>query len=564
MAYGVWGLVDLVQKGLKGEKISPELELQIIEERLMSPSLSTAKAIEKLKLKCSKSNVQKVYSRWGLSKIRKAVAIRGVQACGPNTEAASEIRRRIEPSAKARFPNLIENARLKVNGSFSMLVKRLVCRSYSISNPGAIIAAPFLNQLGVIEALHTYGPETFKPVEITNDIVVNTLRIIVGFPTIHDYTLNSDRSVAIGAGLSLNPKKSRFYDSFDKLRFDHLQRLRNDASRRARELGIVEGREIAVDYHCDPSDSRYPADKSLSKSPDKKGDLVYAHRPQIIWDSATNTIVNIAYCEGRSRAPSALYKFCEENLFKIIDPDVVEEIYADSEYTGEKQIVYLTVRSKADVTMCLKQNPRIKKWKEETVGGRQMGGLRKAIPHREQGLRPGGNRQALPLHSKAKQGDRGNQMLRKHPHGPRRSQDPGFVPRALARGNRNKGSCGKLFSEQADGHFPRKSRSALLLRNAGEIDDGLLQIRPVHAALANPRRMGLRIVDDSNMHIQQPELPAEPPRIRGLADYVLGRRQSRDQAKTQGYAGQTKGKRTEPRAVVGKHRRSNFDQRPIR
>ena len=368
MAYGVWGLVDLVQKGLKGEKISPELELQIIEERLMSPSLSTAKAIEKLKLKCSKSNVQKVYSRWGLSKIRKAVAVRGVQACGPNTEAASEIRRRIEPSAKARFPNLIENARLKVNGSFSMLVKRLAYRSYSISNPGAIIAAPFLNQLGVVEALHTYGPETFKPVEITNDIVVNTLRIIVGFPDIHDYTLNSDRSVAIGAGLSLNPKKSRFYDSFDKLRFDHLQRLRNDASRRARELGIVEGREIAVDYHCDPSDSRYPADKSLSKSPDKKGDLVYAHRPQIIWDSATNTIVNIAYCEGRSRAPSALYKFCEENLFKIIDPDAVEEIYADSEYTGEKQIVYLTVRSKADVTMCLKQNPRIKKWKEETVG----------------------------------------------------------------------------------------------------------------------------------------------------------------------------------------------------
>jgi len=48
----------------------------------------------------------------------------------------------------------------------------------------------------------------------------------------------------------------------------------------------------------------------------------------------TNTIINIAYCEGRSRAPSALYRFCEENLFKIIVPDVIAEIYADSEYTG--------------------------------------------------------------------------------------------------------------------------------------------------------------------------------------------------------------------------------------
>jgi hypothetical protein len=64
--------------------------------------------------------------------------------------------------------------------------------------------------------------------------------------------------------------------------------------------------------------------------------MIYAHRPQIIWDSITNSIINIAYCEGSSRAPSALYKFCEETLFKIISPDAIAEIYADSEYTGEK------------------------------------------------------------------------------------------------------------------------------------------------------------------------------------------------------------------------------------
>ncbi|RKX24422.1 MAG: transposase, partial [Candidatus Zixiibacteriota bacterium] len=122
-----------------------------------------------------------------------------------------------------------------------------------------------------------------------------------------------------------------------------------------------------MDYHCDPSDSRFPEDKSLSKAPDKNGDMTYAHRPQILWDSMTNTIINIAYCEGKSRAPTALYRFCQENLFKIIDPDVIAEIYADSEYTGEKQLIYLTIRSEADITMCLKQNPKIKRWKEQTI-----------------------------------------------------------------------------------------------------------------------------------------------------------------------------------------------------
>ena len=366
MMYGVWGLVDLVQTTKMGEKISPELELQIIEERLMDPLLSANKIIKKLDLKCSKPNVQKIYTRWKLSRFKKPVSIRGVVP-QPIVKGIQKKEPPTARSAKTRFPDLIKTAGLKVNRSFSRFIQCLAHRKIAISNPGAIIAAPFLDQLGVVESLHTYGPQAFRSAEITNNMIVNVMRIIAGFPSIHDYTMNSDRSVAVGSGLSLNPVKSRFYDSFDELRFEHLQNLRNDASCRARELNVIEGKEIAVDYHCDPSDSRFPKDKSFSKSPDKKGDLVYAHRPQILWDSIANTIINIAYCEGRSRAPSALYRFCEENLFKIIDPDVITEIYADSEYTGERQLIYLMIRSEADITMCLKQNPKIKKWKEQTI-----------------------------------------------------------------------------------------------------------------------------------------------------------------------------------------------------
>jgi hypothetical protein len=369
MTYGVWGLVDLVQKGQVGEKISTDVELQIIEERLMYPDLSTSKMIKKLKLKCSKANVQKIYKKWGLSQFQESIQIRGVISQPMPSVSDKKINEDFNAnlSAKMRFPDLIEMSNLKVNKSFLKFLKCLSYKKVSISNPGVFIVAPFLSQLGVVEALHTYAPKSYLSSEITSSIILNTLRIIAGFPTIHDYTMNSDRSVAIASGLTINPGKSRFYESFDNLRFNHLQSLRNDASSRAQELGIIEGKEIAIDYHCDQSDSRFPRDKSLSKSPDKNGDIVYAHRPQIIWDSINNSIINIAYCEGASRAPTALYKFCENNLFKIIDPDVITEIYADSEYTGEKQLVYLAVRSQADITMCLKQNPKIKKWKEITI-----------------------------------------------------------------------------------------------------------------------------------------------------------------------------------------------------
>jgi hypothetical protein len=47
MRYGVWGLIDLVQMTKTGEKISPELELQIIEQRLIA-TLSANAVIKNL------------------------------------------------------------------------------------------------------------------------------------------------------------------------------------------------------------------------------------------------------------------------------------------------------------------------------------------------------------------------------------------------------------------------------------------------------------------------------------------------------------------------------------
>ena len=78
LTYGVWGLVDRIQITKKGEKLSVELELDILEQRLMDPSLSVPKIMKKLKLKCSKSHVQKVYGRWGLSRFKQSISLRGI------------------------------------------------------------------------------------------------------------------------------------------------------------------------------------------------------------------------------------------------------------------------------------------------------------------------------------------------------------------------------------------------------------------------------------------------------------------------------------------------------
>ena len=40
---------------------------------------------------------------------------------------------------------------------------------------------------------------------------------------------------------------------------------------------------------------------------------------------------------------------------------------ASFRYTGERQLVYLLIRSHTDVTMCLKQNRKIKRWEEQIL-----------------------------------------------------------------------------------------------------------------------------------------------------------------------------------------------------
>ena len=143
MQYGVWGLVDLIQNTRIGEKISPELELSIIEEKIMNPSLSANKMIKKLNLQCSRANVQKIYTKWNLSKIKEPVSLRGLIS-KPIPSAKIKECLEIDISVKMKFPNLIDDNNLKVNRQFCELIKCLTYKKVIINNPGAFIGAVFL------------------------------------------------------------------------------------------------------------------------------------------------------------------------------------------------------------------------------------------------------------------------------------------------------------------------------------------------------------------------------------------------------------------------------------
>ena len=363
--YGPWGLVDWLQPGRGRDRASEELELRIIEEKIEHPRLSLDELIARLELRCSRTSVYEILRFWDLlSGDRTPVKIRGFWGEEEPERSVRLLRTAKEAALAGQF-----EIPSKVNAHFAGLLDSLRTRPLALCDPGPIVLAQFVDDLGVREALHVYGPKRKEGLEATNLILLNVCRILAGYETIGHLRENCDRSVAIAAGVGVYPGKTALYEGFSDLKFDHLQSLRNDVAARARDLGLIRGERIAQDFHFKEFYGKAPEEEEIGVGPSGEHELAPGFRPHVIWDLDSDVLVNIAFCNGSSRATRILREFCEKNLYPILGRDAIREIYMDSEYTSFPAINYLVVDefSKTDVIMCLKRNKKVDQLTKELI-----------------------------------------------------------------------------------------------------------------------------------------------------------------------------------------------------
>lgn len=364
-SYGAWGLVDWVQPGRGRGKISDELELRIIEEKVEHPRLSLDDLVARMNLRCSRSALHDVLRCWDLlEKERRPVRLRGLWGEQTPEQPAPLLKTAKEAAEAGRF-----RVPKKLNAHFARLLERMKSRAFAVCDPGPIVLAQFIDDLGICEALQVYAPKRGEGGEITNLVLLNVCRILAGYETVGHPNGNSDRSVAIAAGLGVFPGKTALYDGFVDLKFEHLQALRNDVAARARDLGLIRGERIAQDFHFKEFYGNQPEAEEIGKGPNSSGDICPGFRPHVIWDLDTDVLINIAFCNGSSRATRIVREFCEKNLYPILGRDAIREIYMDSEYTSFPVIDYFVVDefSQVDVIMCLKRNKRVDQLMREVV-----------------------------------------------------------------------------------------------------------------------------------------------------------------------------------------------------
>jgi len=358
--FGPWAVIAANLPGK--EAMNSETELSIILEKLRRPYCSAQEMVKILKLRCSRFTVNRVFFRWGLTdKNRYPVALD--QYCP--REIGTEDKPFIPVSSAYHLhseQSLLESRR--INRHFELICKKMRTHAYHLCDPGPILLAPFVNDLGILQAMESYGPPRLRGKDLSNLALLNVFRILGGYRRINHLSNNRDRSVALASGLGMFGTRSRYYEDTIEFKFAQLHDLRCDLINRAKELGLIEGMKIAFDFHFKPFYGKHSKEKGLGKGPDKSGDLVAGFRPHVAWDLATNTILSMSYYHGGVRAPGILEQYCEQHIFPLFDPRAIRELYMDSEYTKEATLQYFKqVRCpNGDVYLCLKKNKQIKKF----------------------------------------------------------------------------------------------------------------------------------------------------------------------------------------------------------
>ena len=235
--------------------------------------------------------------------------------------------------------------------------------AYQLCDPGPLLLAQFVNDLGIVQAMESYGPARLRGVGMSNLALLNVFRILGGYRRINHLSNNRDRSVALASGLGMFGSRSKYYEDTLEFKFDQIHSLRCDLISRAKELGLIEGKKIAFDFHFKQFFGDHSKEKGLGKGPDKAGNMVAGFRPHVTWDLVANTVLSMNYYHGGVRAPGILEQYCEEQIFPLIDPKAIQEIYMDSEYTKEASLQYFKQDRcpNGDVFLCLKKNKQIKK-----------------------------------------------------------------------------------------------------------------------------------------------------------------------------------------------------------
>jgi hypothetical protein len=250
---------------------------------------------------------------------------------------------------------------------FIAFVKGLDQQPTPLANPGIFIFLPYLNRLKIFEKASTLIElDPNQGYSWFSLLLLNLGRIFAGICSVSKACRTHELSLPLMAGLVAMPCNDSFLNKMALINEADLLQLRRYLTQAAHQHRLIEGKRIAFDFKMRDFTGDDVELKKIGKGPSPKRKICFpGFRPHLAWDVDTGTPISLEFRNGKARASTTVKRFVRELLQQSLGNHSVQHVYLDSEYTAEHIWKFIVDSQKglgADLTMCIKQNKRVKKF----------------------------------------------------------------------------------------------------------------------------------------------------------------------------------------------------------
>lgn len=360
LSLGLLGLVERTRSVFRNSKLGFAEEGFIILSKIQNQKKNEAYYVNILKSKeihVGTTCLTNIFNRWDVSQFQSYFK--------------GDLKRLLEPEKQDAIglpeQKLPQAQPLRLDSGFISLMKNLVHQTIPLANPGIFIFLAYLNRLKIFEkasSVMNLDPE--QGYSWFSLLLLNLGRILEGLCSISKACRTNELSLPVFAGLVGMPSKDSVLNGLAAISDSSLLQLRRYLTHAAYQHHLIRAKRIAFDFHMRDFTNGDVELKNIGKGPSPKRKICFpGFRPHLAWDLITGAPISLEFRNGRARASTTIKRFIRELLQQTLGDQSVEHVYLDSEYTAEhvwKFVVDPQEGLGADLTMCIKQNKRVKKF----------------------------------------------------------------------------------------------------------------------------------------------------------------------------------------------------------
>ena len=358
LSLGLLGLLERAPPPFRNSKLGFKEEGWLILSKIQQPEKDEAYYRNRLaskRIEVDHSCLSKIFSRWKVKEFQSPFP--------------GDLARLLQPEVSAPAEGIGDLPRvspLRLDAGFLAFIDALEPQGIPLANPGIFRFLPYLQRLGLLEkaaALMEVDPDSGY--SWFSRLLLNLGRILGGISSVSKACRTREPSFPLLAGLVEMPCKDSLLNGLAGISEQALLQLRRHLTRAALKQGLSEGKRVAFEFHLYDFTGDDVALKQIGKGPSPKRQICFpGFRPHLAWDVMTGAPISLEFRNGRTRATTTIKRFVRELLDDAVGIRDLEHVYLDSEYTAEHVWQFIVDTEEglgADLTMCIKQNRRVKK-----------------------------------------------------------------------------------------------------------------------------------------------------------------------------------------------------------